>query len=753
MGRVDEVYDGLLGRCVAQKALLGHADDDRATGLIAEAQTCAQLEHPSIVPVYDIGTDATGNPYYTMRVVRGRTFRDLIADNLDPAASRTPLAQMLGILRQVCLAVDYAHSRGVVHRDLKPDNVVLGEFGEVYVVDWGIAHVQEGSPIYRASSSIAIAGTPGYMAPEQLLGTAIDGRADVFALGVMLYEILSGARPFADSGLQSVVERRTKSVDVPPSRRNPVRAAPTVFDELVLACLSPDPKSRPARARAIADAIDAFLDGERARAEREKEALAYAKEGEAARSSFEDLDARGRALAEQGEKALAELPAWAEAEKKQSAWLVLAESRRLLADAARALARAEAAFARALGRVANHAEARRGLAALYFRQFEAAETDGDEEQMARYLDLARTYDDGELALEIANRGELVIQAESGIELRIARYEPRGPLLCLVDDRMLDSPAEAVSLLAGSYSMLAERNGISVRYPLVIHRAKRHRLALRFPTPGAVPAGMVLIPGGPWMASVPGSSRLQPRSLRDFAIGRLPVTFGEYALFLDTLDEAQCQQRLPRADGAAVLIRDGDCWRLCPDFIAGAARKYVPEDRELELPVMGVRWYDAVAYARWRSESSGLALRLPTDLEWDKAFRGADARPVPMGTGFDPSFAKTRGSRPEASQPEPVGAFPLDESPYGVRDLAGGVGDWTRTAADGSDLDDAPEGETDDVQAIWRGGSWASSAVTPNVRYTQALWSRGSWIGFRLALSLDQHGSSHLVVEPMKKKRA
>jgi serine/threonine-protein kinase len=154
--------------------------------------------------------------------------------------------------------------------------------------------------------------------------------------------------------------------------------------------------------------------------------------------------------------------------------------------------------------------------------------------------------------------------------------------------------------------------------------------------------------------------------------------------------------------------------------------------------------------KWRSENDGVAYRLPSELEWEKALRGADGRRFAMGDHLDPSFAKLRESRPEASQLELVGAFPSDESPHGVRDLTGGVGDWTSTMVDAGPplaLDD--EGTAADArQAIWRGGSWCTTGLT-----TQAAdWvsSRSAWVGFRLALSLDSQGSSELTVEPMRR---
>lgn len=754
MGLVREAFDRLLGRHVAIKSLLSRDQDDAAL-LVAEAQVCAQLEHPSIVPLYDLDCDENGIPCYTMRVVRGRSLSEVLGERASGEAP-FPLARLLGVFRQVCLAVDYAHSRGVVHRDLKPANVVLGEFGEVYVVDWGIARVLEGASVRPISASPRIAGTPGYMAPEQVEGDDLDGRADVFALGVMLYELLSGVRPFESDSLRSVVDRRAVMVRTPPSRVDPERQVPPAFDTLVLACLSPDPIGRPGRARAIASAIDEFLDGERARVEREREACEYAAAGDGARSEQEELEARAAAIDAEAERALAELHPWQDADDKLDAWRAKSRARALRADAARARARAETAYARALGRVAEHAQARRGLARLYFTQLVDAERNGDEESVVELLDLARAYDDGELSLELSNEGRLVVESQPrSAVVTIQRYEPAGPLLVLGAPRELGrTPTPAERLAAGSYLIVARASGQEVRYPIVVRRARQHLLRLRVPEPGELPPDMVLVPGGPFLAS-PRDAKLETLELPDFAIARFQVRIREYTRFLDDLTEAERARHMPAAidAGQPYLVRGAGGWSLGPTVLEGPGRGRVPASTELDLPVANVRWYDALAYARWRARREGHPFRLPSDLEWEKAMRGADGRVFSMGMTLDPSFAKLRESRPEASQPEPVGSFPLDESPYGVRDLAGGVGDWTNTSPDGAPLPSLEEAGTpaaDERQVIWRGGTWSSTAYAPRVaRVTQPVRSWAGWIGFRLALSLSGQPSSELLTESMR----
>ena len=758
MGRVDMVFDRALGRPVAKKTVLKRAASPL---LITEAQIGAQLEHPSLVPVYDVEIDGAGRPHYTMRVVRGRTLRDAI--ELRRAGDRVAmtLAQMLGVFRQVCLAAHYAHSRGVVHRDLKPENIISGEYGEVYVLDWGVAYIAPTSDLHRASSevSLKVAGTPGYMAPEQFQAGPIDARSDVFALGIILHEIITGERPSQDG-------EETRVHDAPVSIRHEgvsraVRPMPAPFDTLVANCLAQHPADRPASARLLADAIDEYLDGERARAEREREAAQHAKDGEQALEVFESLDAEARRLDAEAHRMLAEVEPWDPAELKQPAWERAEQAERLRSEASRAVARGEAAFTRALGRVPDHAAARRGLAALYYRQFETAEANNDPRRMAHYHDLARTYDDGPLAVQLRDEGLLdITTTPSGAVVTVARYEQRGLLLRAEHSRTLGlSPVRRTVLASGSYIVTARLGDSEIRYPIVVKRACSHALALRFENGRRVPKEMVLVPGGPFLALLPREERMTQASLPDFAAARFPVTFREYTRYLDAIDDPALRaRRTPRHSGRPLVEHLGDArqswphgeWRLAAHTIEGAGRKRIADGRELDIPVLTVTWYDAVAYAAWLSRTTGCGYRLLTDLEWEKAARGADGRAFPMGNRMDPSFAKIRESRPEATQPEPVGAFVQDESPHGVRDLAGGVGDWTSTAVDGRPLPElSAEGSpgADERQAFYRGGNFGASSLQ-HMRYPTALRSRMPGIGFRIALDLDPALSSDLVVTPL-----
>jgi serine/threonine protein kinase len=185
MGIVFRALDRELGREVAVKVLHAHAPG-AAERLVQEARILGRLEHPGILPVHDVGTLPDGRQFYVMKLVRG--------ERLDQHVARGgTIAERLRVFERLCDAVAFAHAHGVVHRDLKPENVMIGAFGEVLVLDWGVAKLRDARPEHGA-----VLGTPGYMAPEQAAGAAVDERADVYALGGILEFLLRGA-PGADT--------------------------------------------------------------------------------------------------------------------------------------------------------------------------------------------------------------------------------------------------------------------------------------------------------------------------------------------------------------------------------------------------------------------------------------------------------------------------------------------------------------------------------------------------------------------------
>jgi serine/threonine-protein kinase len=323
MGEVRLCRDHLIGREVALKVVRPGTGSQpgMVPRFIREARIQGQLEHPAIVPVYDLGLDPEGSVYFTMKRVRGRTLADVIESlrRGDPDTVRGfSRRKQLTAFSSVCLAVDFVHRRGVIHRDLKPANVMLGDFGEVYVLDWGLARTagaaepEEGITPVPGETEIrtahgALLGTPGYMAPEQVRGERerIDARADVYALGCILFEILALEPLHGRGSAPDLIASTLTGADARPSRRSPQADIPPELDAICARATALLPQDRYASARELHDALERYLDGDRdlelrrqlaaGHAEAAAEAAVLARaEGEQAR------EARRRALREVG---------------------------------------------------------------------------------------------------------------------------------------------------------------------------------------------------------------------------------------------------------------------------------------------------------------------------------------------------------------------------------------------------------------------------------------------------------------------
>ncbi len=223
MGRIHPATDRNLLRHVALKRLdKGLAEQSfYRDGFIAEAQITGQLEHPNIVPVHELAIDPRGVPYFTMKLVQGVSLFKWLRDGTRALGSTERLEEGLEIFTKVCDAVAYAHHRGVIHRDLKPDNIMVAGFGQVYLMDWGLARLTKSRPAsgqYAQMEAPGAVGTPEYMAPEQARGNPddMDERSDIFGLGAVLYEIVCGKTPYGDlRDPEAILERARANRVIP----------------------------------------------------------------------------------------------------------------------------------------------------------------------------------------------------------------------------------------------------------------------------------------------------------------------------------------------------------------------------------------------------------------------------------------------------------------------------------------------------------------------------------------------------------
>ena len=302
IGEVVAAHDLRIGRDVAIKRLREKSPTpDEVSRFMREARIQARLDHPAVPPVHELGRDKEGRPFFAMKRLTGVTLSDLL-DVPDHNRQR-----LLRAFTEVCQAIDFAHARGVVHRDLKPGNIMVGDYGDVYVLDWGLARVVGEALTEVVTGDIDsldiksgdILGSPGYMAPEQLQRVGDTGRpADIYALGSILFEILAG-ESLHPRGPTAIVSTVANEAVTSPAKRRPDRAVPPELDALCVQMLAMDPTSRP-NARRVADRVQAYLDGDRDVARRKTMAVdlvwsAQAQLNEGNRG--EAMRAAGRALA------------------------------------------------------------------------------------------------------------------------------------------------------------------------------------------------------------------------------------------------------------------------------------------------------------------------------------------------------------------------------------------------------------------------------------------------------------------------
>ncbi|MBI4605669.1 MAG: SUMF1/EgtB/PvdO family nonheme iron enzyme [Planctomycetes bacterium] len=755
--KVYHALDQDLQRLVAIKILRKEDRTPRnASRLVEEARATGQLEHPNIPPVYDVGVHPEHGVYFSMRLVRGRTLleilRDLSIGRLE-TAQRFSLTRLVQILQQVAMGVHYAHVRGVIHRDLKPANIMVGDFGEVLVMDWGVAKVAHRAPRStwaqgsvvatgrdpaRETSDGSVLGTLAYMSPEQARGWVeeVDVRSDVFGLGAILYEILTFHPPYDGSDFDEVLAKACAGEVVPPHVRAPRNLIPPSLEAICLKALAPSPDDRYPDAVSLHDDLQVFLDGTLEEERRRKEAAQLELEGKQKAREYLRLAELEEKLRLDARRRLETFQTFDPVSLKIDAWKLLEEAAETNEKRIQVFSDATAVLHSAISIDGDCAGAKETLATLYWHRFEEAERAGKKEEMAIYRRLVERHQQGQYTELLEDKGQLtLVSTPPGAVVYLHRITDRGFRLEEGEGRGCGATPLKLELPAGHYLAVLKKEGYrDTRAPILLKRCERGLARVNLYRDAEIGAGFIHVAQGEFICGgdpeAPSSLPLSRRYLGDFLIAESPVTFRQYCAFLDELRSAgdpELASWVPSTEKEGELVKVGGGGRHEPsaaalDIDPATAARH-PEGFEWDLPAIGVSWFAATRYAAWVSKRTARSLRLLRDAEWEKAARGVSGSTYPWGSRFDWSLVKGGLSRPERAQLEPVGAFPTDRSIYGVMDMAGTVREWCQ--------DWFLEGK----YRVTRGSAWA---ITHEGAFRAAQRSgvnpelRSSVIGFRLA---------------------
>jgi eukaryotic-like serine/threonine-protein kinase len=639
MGEVWLARDTHLGRHLAIKMLCEDAADDAARRRLRfEARTVSALNHPHIVTVYDVGRDAGGRDFIAMELLDGEALSNRLARH----EHGIDLALEVGLA--VASALVAAHAAGIVHRDVKPANVMLTRSGQVKLLDFGIAkltHVSGSSAqaptmALPATAAGTVVGTPAYMAPEQIEGREVDSRTDVFALGLLLFELACGRRAFQAQNPAALLGAILRD-PAPPLARS-CRGCPPALSRLVADCLAKSPGARPTSAEVLQRLSECALHWQRRHtlaARMQRPALAWPT---AAALLLATVAAGWHWHAgRKGAQALVE---------------GLREVEALVADE-----RQVDAFARVLA---------------------LRETAPGDPRLAQWLE------------ELSFPADLITEP-AGARLRVKSYaEPDSPWI-----ELGNSNQRGARVPAAHVRWRVEREGfLPLQLALSVPPATMQLTPL-----DVAPHGMLQVPKGTSMLSL----RLPPREFDTFWLGRTEVTNAEFQRFVDAGGYRSSEwwtepfvEKGTALDFAEAVARFRDATgRPGP---AGWELGRYPDGKD-DLPVTGISWFEAAAYAVWAGGS------LPSAWHWVGAAAHSNHSDVLVFGNFESAGALAVASRHATS-------------PYGHEDLAGNVAEWTSTRQDGA--------------MLTLGGHWRSSSYLFNDVDATDPWMRADHLGMRVA---------------------
>jgi formylglycine-generating enzyme required for sulfatase activity len=685
MGEVFLADDTQLGRRVALKFLTPGAETDPLAGrrLLREARAAATLDHPHICAIYEVG-EADGRPYIAMQYVEGET--------LDARMGRTPLVlhEVLLSAVQIADAVCEAHAHGILHRDLKPANIMITTRGEAKVMDFGLAkHNLAGAESSNAETMSGLTqqgtviGTAGYMSPEQARGEPLDPRSDLFSVGILLYEMVSGRRPFEGASAAAVAAAILTHEPLPLARFAP--HTPPELERIVTKLLKKQTDTRYQTARDLLNDLRAL------------------KEDEEFQLRLGRTPPPPPQMASESVSSTADSGADADAPASGPALPSKGRSRRVAA----------AAIALLLVLAAGGWLARRGATVRWARtQVAQVAALADADRYSDAYDLAVAivpYVPGDPTLTrlmaVISDTVSVTTDPAGASVYVKRFAGEHPGTAPARRLLGTSPLTDVRLARGQYILGIEKDGyarvertisgVTTRAGTLTITPRPIRINQRLLLASAVPDRMVFVAGGDYRLiswSRPTDRRVQ---LDDFFIDKYEVSNGDFKEFINAGGYVKREFWTTR------LLKDGRtlAW---PEAIRGLVdRTGLPgprtwsnqsfADGKADYPVTDITWYEAAAYAAFRGK------QLPTIFQWEKAARngyspGAGVAAMPWGAFYPGDPLTDRANF--GSGPLPTTSAEFGMSAFGVYNMAGNVAEWTSN--------DSSAG------FLATGGSWADS---------------------------------------------
>ncbi len=722
MGAILKAHEIATRRTVAMKVILGEAavSSRHRLRFIEEAQITAQLEHPNIVPVHELGIDGVGQVFYTMKMVQGITLKmvvDLLQKGTPGTVVKYSLPNLLTIFQKVCDAVAFAHSKGVIHRDLKPANIMVGSFGEVLVMDWGLAKLvtqntaparpkppialdpkalpPSAAPERAAGGTVvtsargdegevfatmdgSVMGTPNYMAPEQARGeiNRLDARTDIFALGAILYHLLTLRLPFGGKTAREIITKITageppaaplsfnKSAGPKALPHCPGGLIPDSLSAVCMKALAHNPEHRYVTVHALQQDILAYQNGFATSAERAslaRQARLFLRRHRAT------VTAAGAALLLAGmgfggwqvwryRKEVAEhdgLVAAAQEASKSEDWdTAVAELGRAVSVHGARPTRAKLREALLAGAKADLQRERYGAAAIKLQEM-LRRSPGDREAQ-------------ELMPYALGEGFVSVQAKFPAELVEIGLDANSQPIANGSRKLGALPIKELRLRQGFHQFEIHRDGQRwCSLPIEVKRAGRANITIPITE---IPAGYEYVHEGEFIQGDEGTTQadgfLGKRTARTggFFIRSTLVVGGEYFRFREDPKYAPLVEEALAADGLTV----GDIQAGAKTPTDLQAFRDTISDAEL-VPIRALSYYEAKAFAKWAGA------RLPTEEEWEKAARGIDGRTFSGGA--------LPTSQPDSYMTKPHARAESEVSPYGCFALTQALWQWTSSLSE------------------------------------------------------------------------